>query len=385
MTETPSAATIIDFGNGQPSLSLLPLNELRMAADHCLSRGAPTLAQLQYGADQGDVEFRGVLAHFLSRRYSIPIDAHELMVSASASQALDLVCARFTNPGDTIFVEEPTYFLALHVFRDHRLNVVGIPIDDDGIRIDALRDALAQHRAALLYTIPSFQNPSGTTMSAERREQLMAVCREHDLLIVADEVYHLLDFGSAPPPPLATHVQSARVLSLGSFSKICAPGLRLGWIHGATPLLERLMDSGLIQSGGGLNPFVSGVMQSMIELGLADSCLDRLRGVYAERSASLCRSLRDAMPDTEFVEPKGGYFVWMRLPSDVVATALQPIAAEEGVTFHAGVRFVTHGGFERFARLSFAHYDTPSLVEGVRRIARAMSRLSVADEQVRAR
>lgn len=376
MSEPTIADSVIDFGNGQPSLSLLPLDELRIAADHCLSRGAPTLAQLQYGADQGDIEFRRVLAHFLSRRYAIAIDARELMVSASASQALDLVCARFTKPGDTIFVEEPTYFLALHVFRDHRLNVVGIPIDDDGIRIDALREALAQHRPALLYTIPSFQNPSGTTMSAERREQLLSVSREHELLIVADEVYHLLDFGSAPPPPLAAHVQSARVLSLGSFSKICAPGLRLGWIHGATPLLDTLMDSGLVQSGGGLNPFVSGVMQSMLELGLADACLDRLRGVYTERSASLCRALRAALPGAEFVEPQGGYFVWLRLPNEIVTSQLQPLAAVEGVTFHSGTRFVTRGGFEDFVRLSFAHYDTPLLVDGVRRIARAMSRLS---------
>ncbi len=167
--------TIIDFGNGQPSLSLLPLDALRIAADHCMSRGDTAL--LQYGADQGDVEFRESLAHFLSRRYATPIDARQLMVSGSASQALDLVCTRFTRPGDTIFVEEPTYFLALHVFRDHGLHVVGIPIDEDGIRVDALREALSQHRPALLYTIPSFQNPSGATMSADRREQLISISR----------------------------------------------------------------------------------------------------------------------------------------------------------------------------------------------------------------
>ncbi len=375
MTETIDGLAddeIIDFGKGQPSLSLLPLDALRIASNHCMSRG--DAAVLQYGADQGDVEFRESLAHFLSRRYGTLIDARQLMVSASASQALDLVCTRFTRPGDTIFVEEPTYFLALHVFRDHGLNVVGIPIDENGIRVDVLREALSKHRPALLYTIPSFQNPSGTTMSADRRAQLLSVSRDQDLLIVADEVYQLLDFGTAPPPPLAAHVQSARVLSLGSFSKICAPGLRLGWIHGATPLLERLMDSGLVQSGGGLNPFVSGVMRSMIELGLADAGLDSLRRVYAERSATLCRALRDAFPEALFAEPRGGYFVWMQLPRELVASRLQPIAAAEGVTFHSGSRFVGHDGFANFVRLSFAHYDTPSLAEGVHRMARAVAR-----------
>jgi DNA-binding transcriptional MocR family regulator len=375
--DSTATDAIIDFGNGQPSLSLLPVDALRTASNHCLSRGDATL--LQYGTDQGDAEFRESLARFLSRRYAAPIDARHLMVSSSASQALDLICTRFTRPGDTIFVEEPTYFLALHVFRDHGLNVVGIPIDDEGIQVEALREALRTQHPALLYTIPSFQNPTGTTMSADRRDQLLAVSREHDLLIVADEVYQLLDFGTAPPLPLATHVQSARVLALGSFSKICAPGLRLGWIHGATALLERLMDSGLVQSGGGLNPFVSGVMRSMIELGLADSVLDGLRGVYAERSAALCRALREAVSDAVFVEPRGGYFVWVQLPRELVAARLQPLAAAEGLTFHAGSRFVSGEGLENFVRLSFAHYDTPLLVEGVARMARAVARERMSD------
>jgi len=365
---------MIDFGNGQPSLSLLPLQALRTAADHFLAQGNATL--LQYGADQGDAGFRESLAQFLSRRYATPVHARHLMVSASASQALDLVCTRFTRPGDTIFVEAPTYFLALHLFRDHGLQIIGIPIDNEGMQMDALRDALTRHRPALLYTIPSFQNPSGATMSAARREQLMTICREHDLLVVADEVYHLLDFGTPPPLPLAAHAHSARVVSLGSFSKICAPGLRLGWIQSAPTLLDTLMNSGLVQSGGGLNPFVSGVMRSMLELGLADVGLDHLRAVYAERSSALCRALRDALPTACFVEPHGGYFVWLELPPKILTTQLLPLAVAEGVTFHPGSRFVSRDGFAQSMRLSFAHYDAPMLVEGVHRLARALKQLT---------
>jgi len=170
MTGALSFIDLVDFGNGQPALSLLPLRELRLAADDALARGDATL--LQYGVDPGDEGFRDSLAQFLTRRYEKPVIASDLMVSAGISQALDLICTRFTQPGETIFVEAPTYFLALDVFRDHRLNVVGIPIDEDGLRADLLRDALTRHRAAFLYTIPSFQNPSGLTMSAERRAQL---------------------------------------------------------------------------------------------------------------------------------------------------------------------------------------------------------------------
>ncbi len=366
----------IDFGNGQPSLSLLPMEALRTAANDCLARGDATV--LQYGADEGDAGFRESLAGFLARRYAMPVAVDDLIASAGASQALDLICTRCTRPGDTIFVEEPTYFLALDVFRDHQLNVVGIPIDAEGIRIDALQQALTQHRPSLLYTIPSFQNPTGVTMSAVRREELMAVSRAHDLLIVADEVYHLLDFGVVPPPPLASHVHSARVLSLGSFSKICAPGLRLGWIQGAPALLYHLTQSGVVQSGGGLNPYVSGVMHSMIDLGLADSGLDALRRVYAERSAALCHALRELLPTVSFDEPSGGYFVWVQLPPELSAAALLPLARAEGVTFHPGSRFISRDGFAHTLRLSFAHYDTPVLIEGVRRLARAMA-IAVAE------
>jgi 2-aminoadipate transaminase len=362
---------VIDFGKGQPSLSLLPIAAWRTATDHCLAQGDAGL--LQYGADEGEAGFRASLATFLSARYGMPVTTAELVVSAGASQALDLVCTRFTRPGDTIFVEAPTYFLALDVFRDHGLRVVGIPIDGDGIRVDVLEDALRHHRPALLYTIPSFQNPSGTTMSAARREQLMAVSRVHDLLVVADEVYHLLDFGSAPPPPLAAHVHAARVLSLGSFSKICAPGLRLGWIQGPPALLHTLTQSGVVQSGGGLNPFVSGAMRSMIELGLADAVLDGLRGVYAERSAVLCTALRELLPTVTFVEPAGGYFVWVELPPEQTASQLLSVARAGGVAFHPGTRFSSGRGLGQHARLSFAHYDASGLVDGVRRLAQVLT------------
>jgi DNA-binding transcriptional MocR family regulator len=362
---------MIDFGNGQPSLSLLPMAALRIATEDFLARGDASL--LQYGENQGDAAFRAALAAFLTRRYAWPVPAEQLMVTAGASQALDLACTCFTKPGDTIFVEEPTYFLALEVFRDHGLTVVGIPIDGEGIRTDALEDALQRHRPALLYTIPSFQNPTGTTMSASRREALIAISRAHDLLIVADEVYHLLDFGAAPPRPLASYADSACVLSVGSFSKICAPGLRLGWIHSAPELLGTLMRSGLVQSGGGLNPFTSGVVRSLLDLGLADRTLDALRAVYADRSAVLCGALREQLPTATFVEPRGGYFVWVALPNDMRAAELLSRATAEGVSFHPGGRFVSRDGFAQAMRWSFAHYDAPTLVEGVERLARAIA------------
>ena len=192
---------MIDFGVGQPSLSLLPLAALRQAAEHRLSQGDSSL--LQYGAEQGDGYFRFRLAQFLAQRYDLPVEADHLLVTSGASQALDLICTRFTQPGDTIFVEEPTYFLALLIFRDYRLNIVGIPMDENGLVIEALEEKLTQHRPVFLYTIPAFHNPSAVTLSAERRERLVSLSQEHGFLVVADEVYQMLDYTVKPPPPLA--------------------------------------------------------------------------------------------------------------------------------------------------------------------------------------
>lgn len=361
---------VIDFGVGQPDISLLPLKSLRAASEHWFSQHQSEL--LQYGASLGDGKFRHTLSQFLSTRYGTPVPANQLMVTTGASQALDLVCTRFTKPGDTVFVEAPTYFLALLTFRDHGLNVVGIPVDEHGLRIDALKAALAVHRPTLLYTVPTFQNPSGFTLSSARRQELLALAESHNFLVVADEVYHLLDFGTKPPAPLAISADSERVISFGSFSKICAPGLRLGWVQTSATHLNTLADAGLVESGGGLNPFTSGVMRSMITLGLLDSCLDHLRDVYARRSRVLCSALREHAPQLIFADPVGGFFVWAQLPDGRRVADVMSNAARQKVGFQQGTRFSRDDAFASHLRLCFAHYDDADLVDGAKRIARAL-------------
>jgi 2-aminoadipate transaminase len=362
---------MIDFGVGQPSLSLLPLAALRQAAEHRLSQGDPAL--LQYGAEQGDGYFRLSLAQFLSRRYTLPVEADNLLVTSGASQALDLVCTRFTQPGDTIFVEEPTYFLALLIFRDYRLNIVGIPMDENGLIIEALEDKLARHRPVLLYTIPTFHNPSAATLSAERRERLIKLSQEHKFLIIADEVYQMLDYSAAPPPPLAAHIQTGHVISLGSFSKITAPGLRLGWVQAAPARLDTLIHAGLLESGGGLNPFTAGVMQSMLDLGWQDECLAHLKAIYQERSTALSAALRRHVPAASFAEPGGGFFIWLRLPEEQKTQEILVRARQNEVSFQPGVKFSSAQGLQNYLRLSFAYYETAQLIEGVNRLAQVIA------------
>jgi len=362
---------MIDFGVGQPSPGLLPLALMKEAAAHRLGSGDASL--LAYGAEEGDGYLRLALARFLSAHYRVQVDFNAFFITAGASQGLDLICTLFSRPGDTIFIEEPSYFLALRIFADHGLNLVSLPMDAHGLIVDAVEEKLSRHKPAFLYTIPTFHNPSSRTLAAERRERLVQLSRRYGLLIVADEVYHLLSYADAPPLPLAAHIESNTVISLGSFSKIMAPGLRLGWIQGGAQPLRRFTGCGLLDSGGGLNPFTSGVMRSAIENGLLESQLTTLKTEYRRRKTALVNALHDNLPNAvRFVEPGGGFFIWLEFPAAVDTNQLLSVALEQNVGFLPGVKFSAHNGLKNFARLSFSYYDVAQLEEGARRLGKVI-------------
>ncbi len=372
ITQLNLSDAVIDLGVGQPDPSLLPLAVLRQAAQHRLTQ--PDASLLQYGMEQGNEYFRRSLAQFISDGYGVPVDPDRLFITAGASSGLDLVCARFTNPGDTVFVEEPTYFLALRLFADRGLNVVGLPTDENGLVVEALEEKLTEIRPAFFYTVPTFHNPSGITLTASRRERLVRLSERHGFYVVADEVYHLLAYTTEPPPPMVSYDTSGTVISLGSFSKILAPGLRLGWIQAAPGPIRRMTRSGLLLSGGGMNPFTSAVVQSAVELGLQREHLNRLIGIYRQRAADLEAALNETLSaSTTFIAPGGGFFYWLRLPQDLDTAALRDTAKRNGVNFQPGVNFSAAGKLHNFMRLCFVYYDSDRLREGVRRLAAVIS------------
>jgi 2-aminoadipate transaminase len=366
---------IIDFGIGQPDPTLLPIEAIHHATLHRLE-SKNSHSMLAYGIEQGSGDFRTNLAKFLSQQYRSPVQSDSLFVTNGNSQGIDLICSLFSRAGDTIFVEDPTYNLALNIFADHQLNVVGVPIDKEGMVIEALEEKLTQYQPTFLYTIPTFHNPTGVTLPTARRQKLVELSQKHKFLIVADEVYHPLSFGPYPPVPLGSYVASNTVLSLGTFSKILAPGLRLGWIQTGPTLLARLIQGGLLYSGGGLNPFTSAIVASALELGLQDKHLEYLKKTYQQRSIALSAALTQHMPNcVSFDEPKGGFFIWLRFPDEIDTQQLLKNALEEDVEFALGSDFSCDQASRNYARLSFSFYNEEKLTIGVQRLAVAVRSL----------
>jgi DNA-binding transcriptional MocR family regulator len=356
----------IDLGLGNPDLGLLPLELLQQSSEVYFTAG--DRRPLQYGAEQGNGYFRRALADFLTMAFGTQVDPSLLFVTAGASSALDILCTLYTQPGDIIFVEEPSYFLALRIFEDHGLRVVPIPMDDDGLRLDALDEKLNEFTPKFIYIIPTFQNPSGLTLSQARREKLIERAQQYNFLVVADEVYHFLPYTQTPPQAFAAFTDDVeQIISINSFSKILAPGLRLGWVQAHEDVIDRLAGCGLLDSGGGMNPFASAIVRGVIESSDLEKNIANLRMEYASRLNALDAALHQYLPAVEYNLPKGGFFFWVHLP-EVNAAELRRKAHGFKVDFRQGALFSSQMGKQDYIRLGFCYYAPQALEEGVKRL-----------------
>jgi DNA-binding transcriptional MocR family regulator len=377
MTEIPITQInlppgFIDLGIGNPDFDLLPMELLHQSTEAYFASGDPR--SLQYGLEQGDGYFRRALANFLTVAYGTRVDPNLLFVTTGASSALDLLCTLYTKPGEVIFVEEPSYFLALRIFEDHGLRVIPIPMDDDGLRLDALDEKLAEFSPKFIYTIPTFQNPSGWTLSQARREKLVERAQQYNFLVLADEVYHFLPYNQTPPQPFAAFAEEVeQVISVNSFSKIMAPGLRLGWIQAHGAVIKRLAGSGMLDSGGGMNPFTSALVRELIESGGLQKNITSLRKEYTLRLNAMDAALRQHLPAAEYSLPQGGFFFWVRLPG-VDAVELRQKAQEFEVGLRQGELFSSRMGMQDYIRLSFCFYRPEAIEEGIKRLRECLGK-----------
>jgi len=364
--QTSAPPGVINLGVGQPSPRLLPIAAIAEAAAAQLHASADPLI-LQYGALLGYEGFRASLAAVLSVEYEQPVAADELMVTGGISSALTFVSEVFARPGATVVCEDPTYFLAAGVFRSAGLELTGVPVDDQGLDVDALEQRLqAGLRPALVYCIPAFQNPTGACLAPARARRLVALAETYDFVIVADEPYVLLDYSNGSAGSLTQYDQGrARVLSLGSFSKLLAPGLRLGWAHGAPSLIERLAQHGALRSGGCLNPVIAHIVHHTLDSGSLVAHVKSLREVFGARSRALSEALRERIPSARFVAPRGGYFCWIELGGDTEAL----LERATDLRFIPGNRCAVQRELGGWLRASVSFYEANELTEGVDRLA----------------
>ena len=363
---------VIDLAWGHPGPDLLPVELLREAFGRAIGRYGPQA--LGYGADPGPGPFLDWLADRLGAvdgRAPLP---SELLVTAGASHALDLVCGLLAEPGDVCLVPTPTYHLALGILRDHGLAVEPVACDAEGVLVESVTEVVAKvrregRRPRLLYVVPTFGNPSGITLSLDRRKQLSARCAADGVLIVEDDVYRELAFDDSPPASLWSLAVPGSVVRLGSFSKTLAPGLRLGYVVADASTVERIAAGGLLDSGGGIGHLPALAVAELGASGAYDANLAHLRTELRARRDALVAGLREHVPEGSFLQPQGGYFLWLRLPAGATATEVLARAGSHGVGALPGDVFaVGAASHSDVLRLSFSMYPPHQLVEASRRL-----------------
>ncbi len=358
VTERPG---IISFAGGLPSPATFPIAEFAAACTRVLQDDGP--AALQYAASEGYAPLREWIAS------SLPwaVDPAQVLITTGSQQGLDLVGKVLIDAGSKVLVEAPTYLGALQAFAPMQPDVVGIACDEEGVRLDALEEAAADAR--FLYLLPNFQNPTGRTTSEARRVALTEFAQRTGLPIVEDNPYGELWFETPPPVPMTARNHDG-CLYLGSFSKVLAPGLRLGFLVAPKTLFPQLLQAK--QAADLHSPSLNQrIAHTVVQNGFLDRHTPTIRALYrSQRDAMLIALAREMPHGVEWNTPIGGMFLWLRLPEGVDASALLPMATERGVAFVPGLPFYAGGhGDKRTLRLSFATASVAQINTGIALLA----------------
>ncbi len=362
----------IHLGGGVPDPSSFPIDALAQEAESVLR--ADGSEALQYGGLYGYEGLAEWVLAKMTRDDGRWLEREQLMFTNGSSQAFDLLCRALLDPGDTVVVEGPTFPGFLRTLEAHRARIVAVQMDEQGMQVERLTSLLRRRRVKFIYTIPDFNNPTGAVLSLERRRELLWLAQQHEFVIVEDDPYHELRFEGADMPSLFSMDDGASVAKLRTFSKLLAPGLRVGWAAGPKPLIEAM--ARVRQDMGG-SPFVARIVARYAASGQLEANVPRLRQLYAGKRDALAEALEQHCPDARFLTPHGGFFLWLELPEGVDALRLQELALEEDVGFVPGVAFYPDNRDNRgrdHLRLAFSYVDAPTLREGARRLGKALER-----------
>lgn len=370
---------IISFAGGFPDAAMFDVAGITASVDRALADEPG--AALQYGATEGFEPLREQLAAFMAGKGVQGVAPDQLIVTTGSQQGLDLLGKVMVDPGSQVLVEAPTFLATIQCFRLYGAQVIGAPIDGDGVRVDELERLIAEQRPRLVYLIPTFGNPSGALLSLERRRRVLELAVKYQTLVVEDDPYGDLYFDQPPPPSLLAlshQVPGSRdwLVHCGSLSKVLSPGLRVGWMVAPPALLANAVMCKQF-SDAHTSTFAQATAAQYLRSGAMPATLARVRQVYGQRARAMAEALRRELGDAvEFVAPRGGMFTWVRLTGaggrERDAAALARRAIEQGVAFVPGAPFFAEQPDPSSFRLSFATADEARIREGIARLARAL-------------
>jgi 2-aminoadipate transaminase len=366
---------VISLAGGLPDTALFPSETFAAVAGHIARESAAEA--LQYGPTEGLPAVRGCIAEVMDAE-GISCDPEDVLVTSGGQQVIDLVTRALIDPGDVIVAEAPTYPGAVPSFSSYQADVVQIEMDDDGMRVDLLEETLERldrdgRTPKFIYTIPTFQNPAGVTMSLDRRRRLVEIARERELLVLEDNPYGLLRYEGTPAPTLRELDGGLYVMYLGTFSKILSPGIRLGWVLAPAPVLHQ------INMGKQAADLCSSTLSQLMVTSYFQEA--RWRD-YVESSKETYRARRDTMldalaehfpPQAEWTRPQGGLFLWATLPDFIDTTDLLARALRENVAFVPGAAAFLDGRGQSSMRLNFSAVGEDDIREGIRRIGKIVT------------
>jgi 2-aminoadipate transaminase len=365
---------VISFAGGLPFGGLFPIEEMKDIANTVLEREGETA--LQYGPTEGDERLIEFLAAWMKETEGVDVEKENILIVSGSQQALDLIGKIFIDPGDPIIIGLPSYLGAIQAFRSIRANMVGTRLDKQGMNVDTVADILRTYTAKgqkikFIYVVPDFQNPSGVTLSRERRERLLALCYEHEVVLVEDSPYRDLRFEGEPIPMVRTLDKNGYAFSLHTFSKLLFPGTRLGWIVADKAIMEKLV---MIKQPTDLctSPLNQSLVYEFCRRGLLKSHLPKIIDLYRKKRDVMINALEKYMPEgagVDWTRPQGGLFLWLTLPNGMDAGELLPKAIEKKVAYVVGSAFHFDRSGQNTMRLNFSYPSEEQIEEGIKRLA----------------
>ncbi len=362
LTQQPD---VISFGGGMPAPELFPVREIEEACDFLLRESPKSV--LQYSTTEGHRPLREYLADTMAK-YRIQCSPDNILITSGSQQALDLVGKIFIDAGTYVLTERPTYLGAIQSWRAYEAEFVTVPIDDEGMQVELLEDALKKTPVRFIYVLPNFHNPAGTTLPEERRRLLVEIARKHDLIIVEDDPYGALRYTGEDVIPIVA-LAPERTIYLGTFSKTLTPGLRIGWVVAPAEIIHRLVQA---KQGADLHTstFDQMVANDVAQRGILKAHVRMLRKVYGERRNLMLDALSEFWPEgSSWTTPQGGLFLWARVPSSIDTLTAFPKAVEKKVAYVPGVNFFPYeDGGHNAMRLNFSNAQPEMIIEGIRRL-----------------